>query len=86
MTKVVSITRKGQATIPKNLRDKFGLRDRALVLETREGVLLKPLPTPETDFGSVKEFFKGKTSKELLEEARTPDVSKEKRLQERVKE
>jgi AbrB family looped-hinge helix DNA binding protein len=85
MVRVVSITRKGQATIPKDLRDKFGLKDKALVLEAEEGVLFKPLPTPEADFGSLKRLFEEKTSKELLEEARTPDLAKERRLQRRVK-
>jgi AbrB family looped-hinge helix DNA binding protein len=81
MIKVVSITKKGQATIPKELRDKFGLKDKALVLETNEGILLKPLPTPEIEFGSLKELFKGKTSKEILEEARAIDILREERLQ-----
>lgn len=83
MVRVVSITKKGQATIPKDLRDKFGLRDKALVLETSEGVLFKPLPTPGMDFGSLKELFKGKTSRGLLEEARAPDFARERRLERR---
>lgn len=85
MVRVVSITRKGQATIPKDLRDKFGLKDKALVLETGEGVLFKPLPTPETEFGSLKRLFKGKTSRELLEEVRALDIAREKRLERRTK-
>jgi AbrB family looped-hinge helix DNA binding protein len=85
MIRVVSITKKGQATIPKDLRDRFRLKDKALVLETGEGILLKPLPTPEADFGSLRKLFEGKTSRELLEEARAPDVVRERRLQGRVK-
>jgi AbrB family looped-hinge helix DNA binding protein len=84
MLKVVSITRKGQATIPKELRDKFGLRDKVLALETSEGVLIKPLPAPESDFGSLKGLFKGKTSRELLEEARAPDEARERKLEGRA--
>lgn len=85
MVRIVSITKKGQATIPKDFRDKFGLKDKALVLETSEGVLFKPLPTPETDFGSLKEIFRGKTSKEILEETRIHDLAKERKLQRMVK-
>ena len=36
---VVKITKKGHATIPKNLRLKFGFKDQAIVLETDGGVL-----------------------------------------------
>jgi len=85
MVRIVSITKKGQATIPKDLRDKFGLKDKVLVLEASEGVLFKPLPTPETDFGSLKELFEGKTSRRLLEEARAPDMARKRRLQRQVK-
>jgi len=85
MTRVVSVTKKGQATIPKDLREKFGVRDRVLVVETEEGILFKPLPRPEEDFGSLREFFKGKTASEILEEARTQDRMRERRLLEGAK-
>lgn len=44
--KVVSITSKGQLTIPKNLREKFGLKEgtKAIAIETSKGVLIKPIP------------------------------------------
>ena len=84
ITKVVSITKKGQATIPKNLREKFRIRDRVLVVEMEEGILLKPLPRPEDEFGSLKEVFKGKTAKEILEDSRAKDVVREKKLSEVV--
>jgi AbrB family looped-hinge helix DNA binding protein len=80
MARVVSVTRKGQATIPKDLREKFGVGDRVLVVETDEGILFKPLPRPEDDFGSLKGFFKGKTAREILEEARTQDRMREKKM------
>ena len=38
MEVVVKITKKGQATIPKKLRKKFGFKDRAIVFETKEGL------------------------------------------------
>ena len=80
MAKVVSVTRKGQATIPKALRDKFKVKGKVLVVETSEGILLKPLPLPEEDFGSLKEHFKGKTAREVLDETRVQDQMRESRL------
>ena len=70
MAKVVSVTQKGQATIPKALRDKFRVKRKVLAVETSEGILLKPLPRPEDDFGSLKKYFKGETAREVLDEAR----------------
>lgn len=77
MVRVVSITKKGQATIPKDLRNKFGLKTKVIVVETKEGILFKPLPTPEEEFGSLRKLFEGKTSKEVLEETRTQDLARE---------
>jgi AbrB family looped-hinge helix DNA binding protein len=85
MTRVVSVTKKGQATIPKDLREKFGVRDRVLVVETDEGILFKPLPRPEDEFGSLRKLFEGKTAREILEESRAQDRMREKRLLEGVK-
>jgi AbrB family looped-hinge helix DNA binding protein len=83
MNRVVSVTKKGQATIPKDLREKFGVGDRVIVEETEEGILFKPLPKPEDDFGSLKDLFQGRTAKDLLDEARAQDRTRERRLSER---
>jgi len=80
MTRVVSVTKKGQATIPKDLREKFGVGDRVLVVETEEGILFKPLPRPEDEFGSLREIFEGKTAREILDEARARDRMREEKL------
>ena len=80
MTRVVSVTKKGQATIPKDLREKFGVGDKVLVVETEEGILFKPLPRPEDEFGSLKELFEGKTAREILDEARAQDRMREKKM------
>jgi len=80
MTRVVSVTKKGQATIPKDLREKFSVGDRVLVVETDEGILFKPLPRPEDEFGSLKRLFEGKTAREILKEARTQDWMREKKM------
>ena len=80
MTRIVSVTKKGQATIPKDLREKFKIGNKVLVVETDEGILFKPLPRPEEEFGSLKHLFEGRTAKEILDEARTQDLMREKGL------
>jgi len=80
MTRVVSVTSKGQATIPKDLRDKFHVGKKVLVVETKEGILLKPLSAPREDFGSLRSLFEGRRSKEILDEARAQERIEEKRL------
>lgn len=84
MTRVVSVTKKGQATIPKDLRKKFRVGNKVLVVETNDGILFKPLPRPKDDFGSLKELFKEKTAREILEEARTQDRMREKKMLEGI--
>ena len=80
MTRVVSVTKKGQATIPKDLREKFKVGDKVLVMETDEGILFKPLPRPEDEFGSLKDLFEGRSAREILDEARSQDLMREKEL------
>lgn len=80
MTRVVSVTKKGQATIPKDLREKFKVGDKVLVVETDEGILFKPLPRPEDEFGSLRDLFEGRTAREILDEARARDLTREKEL------
>jgi len=70
LVEVVSVTKKGQAIIPKRLREKYGIKDKVLIEEDEKGIVLKPLPSPDEDFGSLKLIFKGKSSRELLEAAR----------------
>ena len=84
MTKIVSVTKKGQATIPKDLREKFGVGDKVLVVETEEGILFKPLPKPEDDFGSLRGLFEEKTVREILDDARRQDRMREKQLLEGI--
>lgn len=46
---IQKVRRKGQVTIPAQLRDKFGIEE-GTVLEVEErldGILLRPLPPPE---------------------------------------
>lgn len=78
LVEVVTVTKKGQATIPKRLRKKYGIKDKVLIEDTDKGIILKPLPSPNDDLGSLKPFFKGKTARELLEESRKDELTKEK--------
>ena len=78
MVEVVSVTKKGQATIPKRLRKKYGITDKVTIEENEKGIILKPLPSPDQDFGSLKSFFKGKTAQELIEDARKEENNKDK--------
>jgi antitoxin PrlF len=84
MVQIVSVTKKGQATIPKKLRKKYGIKDKVLIEENEKGIILKPLPSPNDDFGSLKTVFKGKTAQKLLKEARTEEFSKDKEWIKRV--
>ncbi len=52
MTRVIGITGKGQLTIPKDLRDKFGFIDKAIVVETEDGIFFKPLSSLDTEMFS----------------------------------
>jgi antitoxin PrlF len=80
MTQIVSITSKGQATIPKELRDKYGFKNKARVIATPEGILFKPLPTPEEEFGSLKSDFNKKYGDTSVWEL----LDKEKRLEDKL--
>lgn len=78
---IVKITKKGQATIPKVFRVKFGFKDKAIVVETKEGVLLKPIPEISEEKGSLKGIFKDQMAEEILREARKEDLAKERVLE-----
>lgn len=81
--KIVSITKKGQATLPAELRRKHGMDRKAVVVDTEEGLLVKPLPNPNEEMGSLKEVFE-KSAEELLTECRAHDTRREERLEELV--
>lgn len=85
MVEVVSVTKKGQATIPKRLRQKYGIKDKVIVEENECGIVLKPLPSPRDDFGSLKEAAKGKTARQLIEEARREETAQDKEREKRVR-
>lgn len=84
LVQVVSVTKKGQATIPKRLRKKYGITDKVVIEEDEQGIILKPLPSPSDDLGSLKSVLKGKTAHELIKESRKEEVANEKERKKRV--
>jgi AbrB family looped-hinge helix DNA binding protein len=77
---VVTVTRKGQATIPKRMRERHGIGRKALVEDTDEGVLLKPLPSPSMERGSLRRLFKGRSSEEVMGEIRREEAARERKI------
>lgn len=67
---IVTVTSKGQATIPKKMREKHKIGRKALVVDTEDGVLFKPIVEPETERGSLRGILKNSTSTELINEGR----------------
>ena len=80
MVQVISVTKKGQATIPKRLREKYGIKNKVISEENECGLFLKPVLSPEDLMGSLKTYVKGKTARQLLEEARKEEFAKENEL------
>ena len=77
---VVTVTKKGQATIPKKMRERHGIGRKVLVEDTEEGVLLKPLPSPAMERGSLRALFKGKSSKAIMDEIRMEESRHERKM------
>lgn len=78
--RLVGITSKGQATIPAEMRRRYKLERRALIVDTDKGLLILPTPKPEDEMGSLKGLFNKKAG-ELLREARKKDKIKERALE-----
>lgn len=75
--RIVKVTRKGQATIPKEMRDKHGVRGKVLAIDVEEGILLKAVPTPSKEKGSLKQVLGKKSAREILAEARSEDLRRD---------
>ena len=84
-TRMVTVTRKGQATIPKEMRDKHGVRGKVLAVDVDEGILLKPVPTPSNEKCSLKQVLGKKSAREILAEARSEDLRRDRELLERLR-
>jgi bifunctional DNA-binding transcriptional regulator/antitoxin component of YhaV-PrlF toxin-antitoxin module len=76
---IVTVTKKGQATMPVMMRRKHNIGRKVLVIDTEAGVLLKPLPDPQLEKGSLKKLFEGMSSRDLIEEARAQQRRTEER-------
>ncbi len=85
MVQVVSVTKKGQATIPKRLRDKYGIKNKVIFEENECGLVIKPVPSPHDLMGSFKAYAKGKTAHQLLEESRKEEYAEERELMKHVR-
>jgi len=85
MVEVVSVTKKGQATIPKRLREKYGIKNKVIFEENECGIVIKPVPTPADLRGSLKPFAEDKTARELLEEARKEEFAQDEELTKRAR-
>lgn len=81
--KIISITKKGQATLPAEYRRKYGLDRKAIVMEKEGGLIVKPLPDPKEEMGSLKDVFE-ESSEELLRKSRELDAEREEKLEEIV--
>lgn len=81
--RIVTVTRKGQATIPKEMRDKHGVRGKVLAVDVSEGILLKAVPTPSEEKGSLKQVLGKKSAHEILAETRSEDLRRDRELLER---
>ena len=66
MVEVVSVTKKGQATIPKRLRKKYGITNKIIFEENEKGIIIKPVPSPRDEFGSLKGGVKGENGKRII--------------------
>lgn len=76
MENEVVVTRKGQTTIPVNLRRKYKIEKgtRLEVIDTSEGILLKPAKSIFDLAGAGSKFGTPEEMKKLLDELRDEDA------------
>ena len=82
-SKVVRVSQKGQATIPKGLREKFGIETpgEVFVYEERGRIIVEPVPSPEELHGiHAGEHERG----EVLERVRELKDEEKRHEEERV--
>ena len=46
---VGSVTKKGQFTIPKELRGKYGIKDKVMMEEDKSGILIRPFTSTKNN-------------------------------------
>jgi len=76
MTSEVKVTRKGQTTIPVQLREKYGIEEgtRLVVLDTGEGILFRRAKSTTDLAGSGSSKATSKEMKRLLDKLREEDL------------
>lgn len=72
----VIVTRKGQTTIPAAIRRKYRIREgtRLRVVDTDDGILLKPSPSTLDLAGSGSKYASPEEMKRRLDELRNEDL------------
>jgi len=71
----VIVTKKGKTTIPIELRRKYNIREgtRLIVIDTGDGILLKPALTTADLAGSGAKYASPEEMKKLLDRLRDED-------------
>lgn len=80
---VVNVSQKGQATIPKRLREKFGIETpgAVFVFEADDRIVIEPVPSPEELHGiHAGEHEEG----EILERTRAHKAAEKRREEEKA--
>ena len=76
MSYEVLVTRKGQITIPAKLRKKYKIQEgsRLKVIDTEDGILLKPSISVIDLAGSGSKYASPEEMKRMLDELRNEDL------------
>jgi AbrB family looped-hinge helix DNA binding protein len=72
---IVSVTRKGQVTIPVSKRKKYGIREgmRVLIKDSNKGILITPITPIENLAGSDASRISLKQMRKKLDDMRAHD-------------
>jgi antitoxin PrlF len=85
-SRIVRVSQKGQATIPKALREKFGIETPGdvFVYEKQERIIIEPVPSPDELHGiHAGEHERGEVLdrvREMKEEAKRQEAERAERL------
>ncbi|OTF02624.1 AbrB/MazE/SpoVT family DNA-binding domain-containing protein [Halorubrum sp. SD612] len=84
---VVRVSRKGQATIPKGLREKFGIETpgEVFVYEDEGRIVVEPVPSPDELHGIHAEGHERGEATERLRELRDEEERREAERTERLR-
>lgn len=79
---VVRVTSKGQATLPKRLREKVGIRapGRVVVREAHGAIVVEPVPSLDELEGKYRRLLRGTSLNALLRELREAETDRDRRL------